>query len=59
MPDCSTKSLIPIIRWKIVIENSVVNTGWWPSYDWLIDLWYEKHYRVHRWANEFARGKNM
>jgi transposase-like protein len=23
----------------------------------LVDLWYQKHYRVHHWNNEFARWK--
>lgn len=57
MPDCSAKSLIPIIRKKVVVNDSVVNTDWWRSYDGLIDLGYEKHNRVHHWKNEFARGK--
>jgi len=57
VPDCSAKSLIPIIRWKIAIENSEINTDWWASYDGLIDLWYEKHHRVNHWANEFVRWK--
>lgn len=57
VPDCSAKSLIPIIRGKINPEESVVNTDWWKSYDGLIDMWYEKHYRVHHWKNEFARWK--
>ena len=54
--DCKAKTLIPIIRWK-VIDNSEINTDWWKAYDWLVDLWYEKHYRVHHWENEFARWK--
>jgi len=33
--DCSAKSLIPVIRGKISIENSIVNTDWWKSYDGL------------------------
>jgi len=52
----SAKTLIPIIRWK-VDEKSIMNTDGWHSYDWLVDVWYEKHYRVHHWANEFARWK--
>ena len=56
VPDCKAKTLIPIIRWKI-IDNSEINTDWWKAYDWLVDLWYEKHYRVHHWENEFARWK--
>jgi len=54
--DAKAKSLIPIIRWKIT-DWSTVNTDWWKAYDWLVDLWYEKHYRVHHWKNEFARWK--
>ncbi len=56
IPDAKAKSLIPIIRGKIS-NWSTVNTDWWKAYDWLVDLWYEKHYRVHHWANEFARWK--
>lgn len=58
VPDCSASSLLPIIRWKIDTSDSEINTDWWKSYDWLIDLWYEKHYRVHHWKNEFVRWKN-
>lgn len=56
VPDCKAKTLISIIRWK-VIDNSEINTDWWKAYDGLVDIWYEKHYRVHHWANEFARWK--
>ena len=54
VPDCKTKTLISIVRWKIK-DNSEINTDWWKAYDWLVDLWYEKHYRVHHWKNEFSR----
>ena len=54
--DVSVKTLQRIIRWKVDIE-SIVNTDWRHSYDWLVDLWYEKHYRVHHGENEFARWK--
>lgn len=56
VPDCSAKSLIPIIREKVSVDSEV-NTDWRKSYDWLIDLWYEKHYRVHHGENEFVRWK--
>ena len=56
VPDVKARSLIPIIRWKVEIWTEI-NTDWWPAYDWLVDVWYEKHYRVHHWENEFARGK--
>ena len=56
VPNAKAISLVPIIRGKID-EWSIVNTDWWRSYDWLVDVWYEKHYRVHHWENEFARWK--
>jgi transposase len=56
IPDAKAKSLIPIIRGKID-DWSEINTDWWKAYDWLVDLWYEKHFRVHHWENEFARWK--
>lgn len=46
VPDCSAKTLIPIIRRKVSVEDSKINTDYWKSYDGLVDLWYEKHYRV-------------
>ena len=56
IPDAKAKSIIPIIRGKIT-DDSTINTDWWKAYDGLVDLGYEKHYRVHHWKNEFARGK--
>ena len=53
--DVSAKTLLKIIRWK-VDHDSKVNTDWRKSYDWLVDLWYEKHYRVIHSQDEFARG---
>lgn len=55
VPDCSAKTLLPIIRNKISVENSKINTDYWKSYDGLVDLWYAKHYRVKHSKNEFAR----
>ena len=56
IPNAKAKILIPIIRWKID-DWSIINTDWWKAYDGLVDLWYEKHFRVHHWKNEFARWK--
>jgi len=52
--DVSAKTLLPIIRNK-VDQESIINTDWWKSYDGLVDLWFEKHYRVIHSDNEFAR----
>lgn len=56
VPDATAKSLIPIIRGKID-PWSIINTDWWRAYSGLVEMWYEKHYRVHHWKNEFARWK--
>ena len=56
VPNCKADSLLPIIRGK-VDKESVINTDWWNAYNWLVDLWYKKHYRIHHWNNEFARWK--
>jgi transposase-like protein len=48
IPDCKAKTLLKIIRWK-VSKDSIINTDWWKWYDWLIDLGYQKHYRVNHW----------
>ena len=56
IPDAKAKSIIPIIRWKVETW-STINTDWWKAYDWLVDVWFDKHYRVHHWVNEFARWK--
>lgn len=55
VPDVKAKTLVPIIRWKVKIEDTEINSDWWPAYDGLVDIGYEKHYRVHHWDNEFAR----
>jgi transposase len=57
VPNCSRAALQRVIRGKVALE-SVIHTDGWPAYDGLVDLGYEKHYRVHHGVNEFARGKN-
>ena len=55
VPDVKAKTLVPIIRWKVKLEDTEINSDGWPAYDGLVDIGYEKHYRVHHGANEFAR----
>ncbi len=57
VPDAKAKSLVPLIRGKVSLEDSVLHTDGWKAYDGLVDFGYEKHYRVHHGKNEFARGK--
>ncbi|HEZ3814509.1 TPA: IS1595-like element ISNme3 family transposase [Neisseria meningitidis] len=56
VPDASKASLIKVIRGHISADSEI-NTDGWKAYDGLVDMGYEKHYRVHHGSNEFARGK--
>lgn len=56
VPDAKAKSIIPIIRRKVEADSEMNTDGWW-AYDWLVDMGYEKHYRVFHGKNEFVRGK--
>ena len=55
VPDVKKKTLLPIIRGKVKIEDTEINSDGWRAYDGLVDIGYKKHYRVHHGANEFAR----
>lgn len=56
VPDCSRKSLMPIIK-GLILEQSTIYTDGWRAYDGLVLNGYE-HYRVFHSENEFARGKS-
>ena len=55
VPNCSRKTLLPIIQGKI-LTGSTINTDGWKAYDGLNLNGYE-HHRVYHNENEFARGK--
>ena len=55
--DCSKATLQDIIRGKIDPESMIHSDGW-RGYDGLVDLGYDKHFRVHHGANEFVRGES-
>ena len=56
VPDASKATLQAIIRGKVSIDT-VIHSDGWRGYDGLVDLGYQKHYRVHHSKDEFARGK--
>lgn len=56
VPDCSKATLQAIIRGKVDI-GSVINSDGWGGYDGLVDVGYERHFRVNHSADEFVRGK--
>ncbi|MDL2300623.1 IS1595 family transposase, partial [Clostridiaceae bacterium OttesenSCG-928-D20] len=55
VPDAKAKTLQAIIRGKADIE-SIIHTDGWRAYDGLVDLGYEKHFRVNHSENEFSKG---
>ena len=56
VPDATKATLQGVVRGRVDV-GSVINTDGWRGYHGLVDLGYEKHFRVHHGANEFARGK--
>ena len=56
VPDAKASTLQAIIRSRASIE-SVIHSDGWRGYDGLVDLGYEKHFRVNHGANEFSDSK--
>jgi len=54
IPDCKKKTLQAIILGKISPE-SVIHTDSWRGYSGLVDVGYDKHFRVNHGKNEFAK----
>jgi transposase-like protein len=57
VPDVKRRSLQAIIRGR-VDAGSVIHSDGWRGYDGLVDLGYEKHFRVHHGKSEFVRGRS-
>lgn len=57
VPNCSRKTLYAIIKGK-VNTASVIHTDGFRSYDGIVDLGYQKHYRIEHSHDEFAIGSN-
>ena len=55
VPDAKAATLQAIIRGLADIE-SVIHSDGWRSYNGLVDLGYEKHFRVNHGDNEFSAG---
>ncbi len=53
VPDCKSLTLQDIIRGKVSVE-SIIHTDGWRGYDGLVDIGYDKHFRVNHGNNEFA-----
>ena len=55
VPDAKAHTLQGIIRGYADIE-SVIHTDGWRGYDGLVDVGFEKHFRVNHGVNEFSKG---
>jgi len=57
VPDVKAATLQAVIRGRVDID-SVIHSDGWRGYDGLVDIGYDKHFRVHHGKNEFVRGKS-
>ena len=55
--NCSREALLPVIKGKILNQNTNLYTDGWKAYDSLITEGYT-HHRIYHSENEFTRGKN-
>ena len=55
VPDCSKKTLQAIIRGKIDAA-AMVNTDGWRGYDGLVDVGFDRYFRVRHGQDEFVQG---
>ena len=58
IPDCKKKTLQSIIRGKVSPESIIYSDGW-RGYDGLVDVGYDKHFRVNHGDNEFSKGEGI
>jgi len=56
VPDCTKATLQAVIRGHIA-PDTVIHSDGWRGYDGLVDIGFDKHFRVNHSANEFARGE--
>lgn len=56
IPDCKAKTLRPIIVGKVDI-SSVIYSDSWRGYAGLVDVGYDKHFRVNHAKDQFANGR--
>lgn len=58
IPNCTSDVLNAIIRGKIDTSTTIYSDGW-RSYDGLVDVGYDKHFRVNHGNNEFSKGSGI
>ncbi len=55
VPDVQKKTLQAIIRGRVSL-NSIIHSDGWRGYNGLVDVGFDKHYRVNHSKNEFVLG---
>lgn len=58
VPNCKKMTLQAIIRGK-VDPSTVVYSDKWRGYDGLVDVGYDRHFRVNHGENEFSKGAGV
>jgi transposase len=54
IPNCKKRTLRAIIRGKVDIKSTIYSDSW-SGYNGLVDVGYDKHFRINHKKNEFAR----
>jgi len=57
VPDVKKATLQAVIRGHVDVD-SVIHSDGWRGYNGLVDIGYDKHFRVHHSKDEFVRGKS-
>jgi len=58
VPNCKKDILQGIIRGKID-KSAIIYSDGWRGYDGLVDVGYDKHFRVNHGENEFSKGSGI
>jgi transposase len=58
IPDCKKKTLQAVIKGRIEPKTVIYSDGW-RGYDGLVDVGYDKHFRVNHGSNEFSKGQGI
>jgi transposase-like protein len=54
IPDCSLRTLRKIIKGRIDLKSAIYPDSW-RGYDGLVDVGFDKHYRINHHKDEFSR----
>ena len=58
IPNCKRRTLHSIITGKIALESTLYSDSW-SGYDGLVDVGYDKHFRIRHKYNEFSKKKHI